>query len=226
MVYYKGQVVKDVCILVPTLGRPHHIKPLLDSIYKNTTNFSILFLTSPSDYDVEAKITECDEKFIEVATREKGDYARKINVGYKETEEPLLFLAATDLFFHEHWLDRATDKLSDKIHVVGTNDMGNGRVTSGKHSTHSLVTREYVDRFGVIDEPGKVLHEGYPHEYVDDEFVQTAQHRQAFAMALDSYVEHLHPAWGKAEWDASYLEVNQRLIGGKRLYRRRKRMWT
>jgi hypothetical protein len=49
---------------------------------------------------------------------------------------------------------------------------------AGRHSTHSLVTRDYVERFGTIDEAGVVLHEGYPHEFVDDEFVQTAMQPQ------------------------------------------------
>jgi hypothetical protein len=97
---------------------------------------------------------------------------------------------------------------------------------AGNHSTHSLVTREYVDRFGTIDRPGIALHEGYLHEFVDDEFVQTAMHRNAFAFAFDAHVEHLHPAWGKAPSDRSYEQAPFRMRMGRKLYRQRQHLWT
>lgn len=219
--------MKDVVILIPTLGRPQHIDPLLDSLYNTTDRASVLFLLTPGDLEVKKKILSRGEDIIEVRQTKggRGDYARKINIGYKSTKEPVLFLGATDLIFHDNWLENAMSHLSETIQVVGTNDLGNGRVMKGEHSTHTLVTRRYVDKFGTVDEVGKVLHEGYPHEYVDDEFIQTAQCRDAFAMALDSHVEHMHPAWNKAEWDASYKEVNKRLELGYRHFKRRVPLW-
>jgi hypothetical protein len=97
---------------------------------------------------------------------------------------------------------------------------------AGDHSTHSLVTREYVDKFGTIDEPGVVLHEGYHHEFVDDEFVQTAMFRGMWAFAEDSHVEHLHPNWNKAPSDRLYRMQRRRMRLGKRVYAERKHLWT
>lgn len=110
--------------------------------------------------------------------------------------------------------------------MVGTNDLGNPRVLRGVHATHSLVTRRYVDQHGTIDEPGKVLHEGYWHEFCDDEFVETSWKRKAWAFAADSVVEHLHPAWGKAPMDDLYAQEPRRMRQGRRLFLHRRRLWT
>jgi hypothetical protein len=135
-------------------------------------------------------------------------------------------MGACDLRFHAGWIEAAVAELGPGIGVVGTNDLGSKRVIAGNHSTHSLVTRDYVDRFGTIDRPGIALHEGYLHEFVDDEFVQTAMHRNAFAFAFDAHVEHLHPAWGKAPSDRSYEQAPFRMRMGRKLYRQRQHLWT
>lgn len=155
-----------------------------------------------------------------------GDYARKMNHGVRVTTEPLLFLGADDIDFHPGWFEAACARLTPGVGVVGTNDLGNPRVISGEHATHVLVTRAYVERHGTIDEPGKVCHEGYPHEFVDDELVATAKARGAWAFAADSIVEHLHPSWGKAPTDPLYDGQRRRLVQGRRVFERRKRLWT
>jgi hypothetical protein len=147
-----------------------------------------------------------------------GDYARKINAGYRHTSDELLFLAADDVHFHPGWLAAATARLQGTVHVVGTNDLGNPEVIAGRHATHSLVTRRYVDMLGTLDQRAQVLHEGYPHEYVDNEFVQTAIARRAFAHASDSVVEHLHPHWGKAPTDDLYDQHAERMKAGRRVF--------
>ena len=109
--------------------------------------------------------------------------------------------------------------------MVGTNDLGNRGTANGRHATHMLVTREYVERHGTIDEPGKFYHEGYPHELVDDEAVQTARARGAYAHAPDSIVEHLHPLWGKGEWDPLYMQIRARIEEGRVLFQPRRQLW-
>ena len=88
------------------------------------------------------------------------------------------------------------------------------------------MTREYVENYGTIDEPGKILHEGYVHEFVDDELVMTARKRKAYAHAADAIVEHLHPDWGKGEMDTSYRQQKSRMRESVGLYHQRSRLWT
>lgn len=215
-----------LAVLVPMLGRPHRVAPLLESVTAATPEpHRVLFLLTPDDLEVHDAVARAGGEHLEVPWRSHGDYARKINAGVSATTEPLVFCGADDLAFHPGWLERAVERLAAGIGVVGTNDLGNPRVMRGEHATHSLVTRAYAE-LGTIDEPGKLLHEGYPHEYVDDEMVGTAKHRGAWAFAADSIVEHLHPHWGKAPTDELYDAQAQRMRAGRRLYQQRRRLWT
>lgn len=214
-------------ILVPVLHRPWRVEPLLESVAAATPEpHRVLFIASPGDDAEHAAIDTAGGDMLVIDQEPApGDYARKINAGYRATVEPLLFLAADDLHFHPGWLAAACRQLTAGVGVVGTNDLGNPRVLRGVHSTHSLVTRVYAD-LGTIDEPGKVLHEGYWHEYCDDEMVETSWKREAWAFAADSIVEHLHPAWGKAPMDALYEAEPKRMAQGRRLFVRRRRLWS
>jgi hypothetical protein len=206
------------------LGRPHTVAPLVESIVATTPDPHIIFGCTVGDVEVIKEVEGFDH--FEVGGPMPGDYARKINMGYQLTDEPLLFTGACDIRFLPGWFEAATARLDGTVGVVGTNDLGSRRVMAGDHATHSLVTRDYVDRFGTIDEPGVVLHEGYHHEFVDDEFVQTAMHRGMWAFAEDSHVEHLHPNWNKAPSDRMYRMQGRRMRLGKRVYAERKHLWT
>jgi hypothetical protein len=206
------------------LGRPHTVEPLVESIVATTPNPQVVFGCTDGDHDVLAAVKEFDH--FTVPGPMTGDYARKINTGYQLTDAPLLFTGACDIKFHPGWYEAAVAKLDGTIGVVGTNDLGSLRVMRGEHATHSLVTRDYVDRYGTIDQPGVVMHEGYQHEYVDDEFVQTAMFRGMWAFAEDSHVEHLHPAWNKAPMDKTYRMQRRRMRQGRVVYAERQHLWT
>lgn len=215
-----------VVVIVPVLRRPHRAAPLAESV-QATSSARVLFVASPNDVAEQDAVRATGADLLVMDKPHRcGDYARKINAAYRTTTEPLMFLGADDLRFHPGWLEAALEALGDGIGVVGTNDLTNPRTMRGEHSTHSLVTREYVDVFGTIDEPRKVLHEGYRHEYVDDELVGTAKKRGAWAFAAHSYVEHLHPMAGKAPMDPLYAAQAERMRMSRNLYRRRRLLWT
>lgn len=216
-----------LAVLVPVLGRPHRVEPLVASMGAATPEpHRVVFIASPGDHDTLAAVRASGADLLVASRVERGDYATKINLGYRETAEPHLFLGADDLRFHAGWYRAAVARLDGTVQVVGTNDLGSPRVIAGDHATHSLVTRTYVDEHGTIDEPGKVLHEGYWHEFVDDEFVATAKHRGVWAHAGDAVVEHLHPNWGKAPMDRLYARQAQRMRSGRRVFERRSVLWT
>lgn len=207
-------------LLVPVLRRPHRVAPLLRSA-KETADCRVLFICDPDD---EAEITAVKKARAEHFTL-AGNYAEKINAGVRATREPLIFLGADDLRFHPGWLEAAQAKLEPGIGVVGTNDLCNPRTFEGDHSTHSLITREYARR-GTVDDPDCLLHEGYEHEYVDDELIGTAKARGAYAHAQDAIVEHLHPMAGKARSDALYAAQGQRMRRTRHIFDARLPLWT
>lgn len=207
-------------ILVPVLGRPHRVKPLLDSIAATTTART-LFICDPDDTDEIAAIDAAGGERIIHA----GGYAAKINAGVRHTTEPLLFLAADDLHFHPGWLEAAEQKLAGPVGLVGTQDLCNRRTIEGEHATHFLMARWYAERPTIDGQPGPLCEE-YPHEFVDDELVATAKHRGAWAFADGSIVEHLHPDVGKAPIDALYAARRSRMRAGRRIFQRRRHLWT
>lgn len=215
----------EVVIVVPVLKRPHRVKPLLENIAASTPegSYRVLFVASPKDGEQIAAIVDSGADYL-IAWWEggtPGDFARKTNAAYEVSTEPLIFTGADDLNFHPGWLEAAKAKLAPHIGVVGTNDLGNPRVKQGRHSTHSLVRREYADR-GTVDEPNKIYCEEYPHQFCDDEMIQTAMARRAFAFAQRSIVEHLHPHWKKGPDDEVYQLADPMLELGRVIYRRRR----
>lgn len=213
-------------ILIPVLDRTHRIEPVLASIAAGTPEpHHVLFVASDYDEAMVAVLERLGVDYITCTGPEPGQYARKINAGFRATTEQFVFLAADDLHFHPGWLTAAIRQVRVGTGVVGTQDLANSRVLKGEHSTHSLVVRDYVDRFGTIDEPDKVLHEGYWHEYVDDELVGTAKHRNAWVFAGQSVVEHLHPMVGKAPRDALYDLQKLRTHRSRPLFMQRRPLW-
>jgi len=229
----EGRGDHELVVIVPVLRRAHRVVPLVASLEAATPEpHRLVFVASATD----RPMIEAVERFagessaaisLEVlASSRVGDYARKINYVAVTSSEPFLFLGADDLHFHPGWYPAARVLLGGGIGVVGTQDLApTARSQAGEHATHFLVAREYVAR-GTIDEPGKLLHEGYPHEYVDDEFVQTAKKRNAWAFAADSVVEHLHPSWGKAPRDPLYDGQRRRMNAGRAVLVRRRHLWA
>jgi len=223
----------DTVVVVPVLRRPHRIAPFLDSLAAATPEtHRAVFVASDGDAATIAAVLEFADGdplvSLEVlAPNRAGDYAKKCNHVYRTSSEPFLFLAADDLAFHDRWLHHALELMADPVAgVVGTQDLApTARAKAGEHSTHCLVRRRYVDELGTIDTPGRVLHEEYPHEYVDDELVGTAKARGAWRFAELSIVEHLHPSWGKAPMDALYRQQRRRMDEGRRIFARRRALW-
>ena len=221
----------DLVILLPYLGRPDTVGPLLDSIVETVPGASVLACLTPGD----TKVSEAFDNHpyptrttTYVDYQPVGDYARKINAGYRLTSQPLIFTGACDIRFHQNWFQEACAMLDDagRIGIVGTNDLGNPRVLRGEHSTHSLITRRYADCYGLAGpQPGAIYCELYQHECCDDELWQTGLARGAAVPCLRAVVEHLHPNWGKARSDALYDRQHARTVAGRRLLTRRQHLW-
>lgn len=215
-------------IVVPVLRRPHRVEPLFASIVEATPEpHRVLFVGTEGDTAQLDAVRSVGADLEVLPPNPVGDYARKINRALAISDEPYLFTGADDLRFHPGWLTAALRPMADpRIGIVGTQDLApTERARTGQHATHFLVRRTYALERGTIDERGKIFHEGYPHEYVDDELVGTARKRGAWAFAGDAVVEHLHPHWGKADTDALYDAQAERMAAGRKIYRRRRWLW-
>jgi hypothetical protein len=212
-------------ILIPVLRRPHNAQRVVDSIRASTTTeHRIIFICSPRD---TPEIDACRWTEAEILVTDwnpaAGDYARKINWAYALTEAKWLFQAADDVIFHAGWDVNALQIAErTKKRVIGTNDLHNPSVKQGKHSTHSLIARSYVEeRPATADETDPVLSEAYDHQFVDLELIEVAKRREEFQFAKQAIVEHFHPHWGNADSDPTYRKAFRRTAADRNLYRER-----
>lgn len=202
-----------VAVVVPVLGRPEHAEPFMRSLRASTGLATCYAVCEQAESDVAeawrkagAEILWDDDEFVDGQGARAHTFAEKVNLAYRQTTEPWLLLVGSDVKFHPGWLDHALH-VADILEasVVGTNDISNNRVMAGEHATHVLIRRTYIDEVGASwDGPKVVCHEGYTHNFVDDEMVLAAKQRGVWQMALGSVVEHLHPVFGKAEDDDVY----------------------
>ncbi len=220
---------RELAILVPVLERPHRVAPLLDSIEASTPGAHVLFLADPGDAAERAAIVEgmrAQRSDLSIgALLDGGNYAEKINDGARRFLADFIFLAADDLEFQAGWFEAAKAAMTDGAEVVGVNDLLRRRAARRGHATHFLISRSYLD-CGTIDEPEKLLHEGYDHSFVDDELIATAKKRGVYAYAAEARVRHLHWMGRSAPDDATYRKGRARFEHDRGLFHERSALWA
>lgn len=193
-------------VLVPVVGRPQNAAPFMRSLKASTGMATVYAICEADDLLSRAAWQEAGATLIVQQAGRPGTFACKINDGVKATSEPFVFLVGDDVEFRAGWLDHAQFVAgAQNAAVVGTVDQCNPKVMAGDHATHMLIARQYIDEVGASwDGPGVCCHEGYGHQYVDNELVEAARWRSTFAMAFGSVVQHNHPITGRTQWDAVY----------------------
>jgi hypothetical protein len=219
---------EHVAVIVPVLNRPQNVKPFIDSLRASTGLANAYFVCEEGDTEERQELAQstldCDETIVAPTAH---TFAEKINYAVKRQKllgcYKWIFIVGDDVRFRPGWLDHALHVARvSGANVIGTNDLGNPSVTSGAHATHMLINTDYIAEQGASwDGPGIVCHEGYSHNFVDNEIVMAAKQRGTFAMALGSIVEHLHPAWGKAPPDETYLHGNREFKQDQQLFKQR-----
>ena len=216
-------------VLLPVLGRPRSAQPVVDSIHAATTvSCCITFLCSPGD---DRELQACLDTHADVIRVNwhpgPGDYAKKINGGIVETKMPWILMGADDLEFEEGWdVEALAEAERTNKRVIATNDMANPEVMRGRHATHPLVARSYIEAHGTIDGKG-FYHEGYDHQCVDVEATETAQARGEFSFAARSIVRHLHPVFNRqVKMDDTYKKGMARGQQDIALLRERRPLWN
>lgn len=200
-----GGASSFIDVIVPTLGRPASLRPLLQSL-ATTTRPGAANLVFVVDHDDPETHTELRAAHLQGwqfgLCFADGTYPEKVNAGVASTVSPLVLPAADDVVFHAGWLDHARAALVEgEVAVVGTNDL-TPATADGQHATMPVVERAYLDGDGAaFGEPGVLFHEGYHHNFCETELCKLAQHRGVYASCPASIIEHRHPAWGTREAD-------------------------
>src|SRR5881392_2364235 len=106
-----GDDMLPIVVLVPVLHRPWRAQPLATSLAAATPGpYRLLFVCTEGDVQ---EIGACHATGADVLTipgpRMPGDYAIKMNAGYRATTEPLMLLGGDDIHFHPHWHEEVSN---------------------------------------------------------------------------------------------------------------------
>lgn len=192
--------MNELVVVVPTYRRPRALAVVAERFAAATDRiYRILFVIRPDDHPTRRAFERLQKRRPEVdAIEEAGPYRAGVNTGVRASFEPLILIGADDIKPHPGWLAAAKAYMSEKIGYVSLNDLGNHDVMTGRYATLPLVARWYAAS------EGDLYFQGYTHTGCDVDASLRAQERGAYAYAPDAIMEHLHPAWGKGEVDATY----------------------
>ncbi len=215
----------SLVVVVPVYKRPHRVEPLVESFAASNPDARLLFVASPEDR-AELAALEGHDHLVTEGRRRPGDWAHKINLGYRETTEPWIVCCGDDVHFHPGWDKHILLKaeLTGK-RVIGTSDMNPRADSAGVYSPHPAVARSYADELGTVDGPGQIMFEGYDHNYPDRELAATAIWRGEWAFCKRAILQHLHPALSSAPADATYRLGMRNFGADGRLFKQRSRLW-
>ncbi len=213
----------DECaVIVPVMKRPQNAAPFMQSLRASTGLATVYAICDPDDSET---YTAWLEAGAEVLVSDKPSFACKANLGVSKTTQPWVLPVGDDVRFHPGWLDHAQQTAETLgVDVVATNDLGNPAVLDGTHATHPLIRRSYIETQGASwDGPGVTVHEGYRHNFCDNEWTAVARQRGTFAASLGSIVEHNHHLWNKSADDPVYKRGRAHFDKDRRLFERRLR---
>lgn len=221
-----------VAVIVPVLGRPQAAQPLVDSFVASVPPglARMVFVCSPGDTaEMAACVATGCRTLMLTEQPGPGDFARKVQLAFEQTDEPYIFQAADDVEFQVGWCETALEQIDTDggYGVCGTWDGANPQVMRGLHSTHSLIRRAYVDECGGSwDGPGTVFSSAYSHQWVDVELVELAKLRGCFTFAKTARVLHRHPLFDRSvARDATYERGLSSGAEDRATFHRRQREW-
>lgn len=223
----------NITVIIPVLNRPKNVPTFVNSFMANTPagRADLLFITGADCVEEIQEIKKCSGPInFAIAPSNIVSWAKRINYGivYSETTHHFsemaswLLCCADDVVFHPNWFEEAEKHSINFDGIIGTNDLTHEASIGGWHTTHPLVSRNYVMTQGVMDEKGKFCHEGYFHNYVDLELVHTSMKRGAWKHEPKCIIEHFHPFWNKAPWDAIYEKGKENISADRELWIKRK----
>jgi hypothetical protein len=216
-------------VLVPVLNRPERVIPLMRSFVVSCTKeqATLYFVAQQGDNSELRAIMDMakDDSLASRATlllvnETKRSWSKKINAGFKSTDESWMLLGADDLEFAPGWVEALEPYMSLGVGVIGTRD--EEQFESFAMSCHPLVRRDYVREYGgTLDTKDEVVHEGYDHNYPDTELVATAVYRRSYVFAKECVIKHLHPLTGRAKIDDTYRLGQVKFSDDKKLFHAR-----
>lgn len=204
--------MKDLCIIVPTRGRPDNIMALWSS-FSETSDGSADLLIAVDDDD------PFRHEYRDIATVSGFFYRQgsRLRLGGTLNETALEvaeiypyvgFMGDDHRPRTQGWDGRYVDSLS-RVHVVYGNDLLQGEFLPTQVALRSSI----VLRLGYMCPPGLV------HFYLDNFWLEVGNYLNSIEYLPDVVVEHMHHSVGKSSSDSGYADVEAFISADKELYR-------
>jgi hypothetical protein len=136
------------------------------------------------------------------------------NIAYSASHGEILMYSADDIIFRtQDWdqiVRKTFEKITDGIGLIYGDDLGQD---SMKIATHGFVSRTWVNELGYLL-PGY-----FESEFCDTWITNLARKTDRLIFLPNLIIEHMHPAWGKAELDETYEYRQKRYSHLKLLFR-------
>jgi hypothetical protein len=136
------------------------------------------------------------------------------NIAYSVSHGEILMYSADDIVFRTQDWDQIVretfEKIADGIGLIYGDDLGQD---SRKIATHGFVSRRWVSELGYLL-PGY-----FESEFCDTWVTNLARKTGRLIFLPNLIIEHMHPAWGKAELDETYEYRQRRYSHFKLLFR-------
>lgn len=210
-------------IVIPTFRRVVNIQKMYDNL-KDLKDTRMVFVAHESDFDSQEAINKLGCKLVIDTQSPSGVNAT--NAGYWGSETEWVVIGQDDINFHLGWLDNALKYITKDIKVVGLNDgfYPHERV---EHSVCWLVNKPYIEKESLsIGHKNVIFNPDYHKNYADDELNATAKFRKVWAYASDSWAEHIHPGFQKAEMDDTYRMHEDKCSQDHELFVSRQHLWS
>lgn len=192
-----------ISICIPSRGRPKQLKRMIDSALKSAANVNRIEFLVYADNDDESMVN-FSHKNTKVFWCEHRTISEMTNYLASKSDGSLIMYCADDVIFRSHaWDDLIEMKYlqsKQKTCLIHGDDLGQNSL---KIATHGFISRELYELLGYI------LPELFKSDFCDTWITEICSKSGIRIFTQQLVIEHMHPAWGKADIDSTYRSTNK-----------------
>lgn len=204
--------MSDLCIVVPTRGRPGNLRELWAAFRETCTSRTMLLAYADED-DPELSGYHALAEEVQAAGQVPGPEFFLV-VGARLRLGPTLNLAA------KHWAwswprmgfmgddHRPRTRGWDTRYVEALDELGTGLVYGNDLIQGPNLPTQVAMTSDILLAIGHMVPPGLIHLYADNAWLALGRALDAITYLPDVVIEHCHPIAGRAAWDAGYAEAN------------------
>jgi hypothetical protein len=204
--------MSDLCIVVPTRGRPGNLRELWAAFRETCTSRTMLLAYADED-DPELPGYRALAEEVQAAGPAPGPEFFLV-IGARLRLGPTLNLAV------KHWAwswprmgfmgddHRPRTGGWDTRYVEALDELGTGLVYGNDLIQGPNLPTQAAMTSDILLATGHMVPPGLIHLYADNAWLALGQALGAITYLPDVIVEHCHPIAGRAAWDAGYAEAN------------------